>query len=78
MAPLIDVPDEEGLPTTLSPSLLLLVLDIHPLSWSILAEGESPLPVDQFVNTLMVFLNAHLCARWGNDIVIYGASAERS
>ncbi|KAK8850730.1 hypothetical protein IAR55_004650 [Kwoniella newhampshirensis] len=81
-------------PTTTPPSVLLVILDIHPLSWSLLAApppappfpqnhaidlaGASPMTLPDFVTILMVFLNAHLASRWGNEVVVYGASAGRA
>ena len=89
------IPDN---PTAIPPSLLLLILDIHPLSWSLLAETPPPpkqddpeivgaalnkthptsLTINEFLNSLIVFLNSHLAAAWGNDVVVYGATAGRS
>ncbi|ORX40919.1 TFIIH subunit Tfb4/p34 [Kockovaella imperatae] len=74
------------------PSLLLLILDVHPTSWSILSSGSrtakelegsatiSRAPVQslglaEFLNTLMIWLNAHLAARWGNEVVVFAAGA---
>jgi transcription initiation factor TFIIH subunit 3 len=85
-------------PSSVPPSLLLLILDIHPLSWSLLAETPPPpreddpeivgaalnkthptaLTINEFLNVLIVFLNSHLAAAWGNDVVVYGATAGRS
>ncbi|ORY26813.1 TFIIH subunit Tfb4/p34 [Naematelia encephala] len=79
-------------PETTPASLLLVILDLHPLSWSILASAAPPpLPADathkapntslsltEFINILVVFLNAHLAVRWGNQVVVYGASAGTS
>ncbi|WWD20896.1 hypothetical protein CI109_105374 [Kwoniella shandongensis] len=81
-------------PTTTPPSVLLVIVDIHPLSWSLLASpppappfpvnhaidlaGASPMTLPDFVTILMVFLNAHLASRWGNEVVVYGATAGRA
>ena len=89
--------DPQSSPQTISPSLLLLILDIQPLSWSILAQppstsSESTTPLsstlskapvqslrfEEFLTILMVFLNAHLASRWGNEVVVYAATAGRS
>jgi transcription initiation factor TFIIH subunit 3 len=77
--------------------LLIAVVDLHPLSWSLLAnlcgkpapeaapaDGDdkdkdkekapiSPITMSEFATILMVFLNAHLASRWGNEVVVYGA-----
>lgn len=81
------------LPPSSSPSLLFLILDIHPLSWSLLADppnlpeerahhmthvAPARLPIEDFLNVLMVFLNAHLASTWGNEVVVYAATAGRS
>ncbi|KAL1412483.1 RNA polymerase II transcription factor B subunit 4 [Vanrija albida] len=80
-------------PQTSPPSLLIAVVDLHPLSWSLLSSlspspgpetGEkdkapvSPITVTEFATILMVFLNAHLASRWGNEVVVYGASAGKA
>lgn len=92
-----------SLPTAVPPSLLILVLDLHPLAWSLLARppptteaspaqvkagGKRPAPdaaapltaltLGEFINVLMVFLNAHMASRWGNKVVVYGATAGKS
>lgn len=82
-----------SLTAPLSPSLLFLILDIHPLSWHLLAQPPTQSSVDHtssrtppltsldlsdFLNILMVFLNAHLAARWGNEVVVYAATAGKS
>ncbi|EKC98819.1 hypothetical protein A1Q2_06922 [Trichosporon asahii var. asahii CBS 8904] len=33
----------------------------------------SPITLEDFAAVLMVFLNAHLASRWGNEVVVYGA-----
>ena len=91
---------------TTPPSLLLVILDIHPLSWSLLAspsadptesssnlvtavhpEGPSPLSdkipqtslqLSEFITTLLVFLNAHLASRGGNQVGLFAAAPGRS
>jgi hypothetical protein len=80
-------------PTTVPISTLFLILDIHPLSWSLLATQppalEHPTPLinkapttalslSEFVTSLMVFLNAHVASRWGNEVVVYAATAGRA
>ena len=87
--------DPSSFPETVHPSLLLLVLDLHPLSWSLLSSLSaappdpttpaflakvpvSPLALTEFITNIIVFLNAHLASRWGNKVVVYGASAGKS
>ncbi|KAK4688305.1 transcription initiation factor TFIIH subunit 3, partial [Tremellales sp. Uapishka_1] len=85
--------DPDSYPSITPPSLLLLILDIHPLSWSLLATPPppsahpqpvinkapaTPLTLSEFVTTLMVFLNAHLASRWNNEVVVYAATAGRA
>lgn len=81
-------------PTSTPPALLIAVVDLHPLAWSLLSNlhpspssptlGEkekapiSPLTLEEFVTNLMVFLNAHLASRWGNEVVVYGATAAKA
>ncbi|WWC92533.1 uncharacterized protein L201_007492 [Kwoniella dendrophila CBS 6074] len=88
------VTDYKSYPKTTPPSVLLVILDIHPLSWSLLSSPPpaipypehpaidkaqaTPMTLPDFVTLLMVFLNAHLASRWGNEVVIYGASAGRA
>lgn len=76
------------------PSTLILVLDTHPLSWHLLAHlppapplpdnkildnaTSSPTSLDQFITILTVFLNAHLASKWGNEVVVYTASAGKA
>jgi transcription initiation factor TFIIH subunit 3 len=60
------------------PSVLLVILDLHPLSWAISADPtttDDPLPIDRALNELLVFLNAHLACKWGNELVVYVAMA---
>ncbi|WVW80661.1 hypothetical protein I302_102647 [Kwoniella bestiolae CBS 10118] len=94
MAPPPPAPDLSSYPKTTPPSVLLVIIDIHPLSWSLLASPPplpsvpdqpaidkahaSPMTLPDFVTILMVFLNAHLASRWGNEVVVYGASAGRA
>lgn len=67
-----------------SPSILLLILDIHPLSWSLSANppskteaptvtstGSSSLSFDRALNDLLVFMNSHLALKYGNELVVY-------
>ncbi|WWC64990.1 uncharacterized protein I303_107604 [Kwoniella dejecticola CBS 10117] len=94
-APLSTAPStSKSYPKTTPPSILLVIIDIHPLSWSLLASPPplaplpdhpgidraqaSPMTLPDFVTVLMVFLNAHLASRWGNEVVVYGASAGRA
>jgi transcription initiation factor TFIIH subunit 3 len=74
-------------PSSIPPSLLLLILDLHPLSWSLLSQtppvGESKIPnvsinLNEFLNNLMVFLNAVLASSGGNQVVVYGATCGKS
>lgn len=81
-------------PATTPPALLIAVVDLHPLAWSLLSSlapapssptpGEkekapiSPLTLEEFVTNLMVFLNAHLASRWGNEVIVYGATAGKA
>lgn len=63
-----------------SPSVLLVILDLHPLSWAISADpeaqsGSDVLDVDTALNELLVFLNAHLALKWGNELMVYVAMA---
>ena len=92
----VHVPSVQDFPQTVARSLLFVVIDLHPLSWSLLGgppppaipnEYENPainkapttsLPITDFIDILTVFLNAHMASRWGNDVVVYGASAGRS
>lgn len=77
-------------PTSTPPALLIAVVDLHPLAWSLLSNLQptpgspghekekapiAPLTLGEFATNLMVFLNAHLASRWGNDVVVYGATA---
>lgn len=58
------------------PSILLIILDLHPLSWAISADSESssdPLSIDRALNELLVFCNAHLASKWGNELMVYVA-----
>lgn len=76
-------------PTTIPPSILLLILDLHPLSWSLLSQSPPPteegdkiknasINLGEFLNVLMVFLNAVLASSGGNQVVVYGATSGRS
>lgn len=59
-------------------SVLLIILDLHPLSWAISADpaaSSDPLTIDRALNELLVFLNAHLACKWGNELVVYVAMA---
>jgi transcription initiation factor TFIIH subunit 3 len=88
---IIKVPEH---PISIPPSVLLLILDLHPLSWSLLSQPPPPdadpgqgssskvayasLHLDQFISVLMVFLNAVLASSGGNQVVVYGATSGRS
>jgi len=76
-------------PPTIPPSLLLLIIDLHPLSWSLLSQPPPPaeegdkfknasIDLQGFLNVLMVFLNAVLASSGGNQVVVYGATSGRS
>ena len=83
---------QENIPeytSSIPPSILLLILDLHPLSWSLLAQDPPPneegdkiknasITLDGFLNVLMVFLNAVLASSGGNQVVVYGATCGRS
>ncbi|KAJ9095731.1 hypothetical protein QFC20_006598 [Naganishia adeliensis] len=59
-------------------SVLLIILDFHPLSWAMSADpaaSSDPLTIDRALNELLVFLNAHLACKWGNELVVYVAMA---
>lgn len=87
-------PEAESRPNTNTPSLLLVIVDLHPLSWHLLSSPPEPTPanatassskaplspisITEFVTVLMVFLHAHLASRWGNQVVVYGATGGRS
>lgn len=72
------------------PSLLIVVLDIHPLAWSRGETGsqqdgtsadkyslESSLShVDSVLDQLIVFFSSHLAIRCGNELVLYVAMAQ--
>lgn len=68
------------------PTILLVILDLHPLSWAISADPSNTstntpsydsgtLDLDTALNELLVFLNAHLAGRWGNELMVYVAMA---
>ncbi len=80
------------------PSVLLLIIDIHPISWAISSDplhnvssksqidpnGSSAtsdgtradtLDLPAALDQLLVFLNAHLAMKWGNELVVYVAMA---
>lgn len=81
-------------PSVSPPSLLIAIVDLHPLAWSLLANLQppsseangaekekapvSPITLEEFVTVLVVFLNAHLASRWGNEVVVYGATPGRA
>lgn len=90
-------------PSSTPPSILLLILDLHPLSWSLLAqpppadpgssggsgggdagtalENKVPytsLSLDDFLNVLLVFLNAVMASSGANQVAVYGATAGRA
>ena len=76
-------------PPTIPPSILLLIIDLHPLSWSLLSQPPPPneegdkiknasIDLQGFLNVLMVFLNAVLASSGGNQVVVYGATSGRS
>ncbi|WVO24877.1 uncharacterized protein IAS62_006257 [Cryptococcus decagattii] len=76
------------------PSTLILILDTHPLSWHLLSHlppapalpdnkvldtaKSSSTSLHQFITILIVFLNAHLASKWGNEVVVYTASAGKA
>lgn len=76
------------------PSTLIVILDTHPLAWHLLSRlppapplpdnkivdnaTSSPTSLDQFMTILIVFLNAHLASKWGNEVVVYTASAGKA
>ncbi|KIR50747.1 transcription initiation factor TFIIH subunit 3 [Cryptococcus gattii Ru294] len=76
------------------PSTLIVILDTHPLSWHLLSHlppappipdnkildtaKSSPTSLHQFITILIVFLNAHLASKWGNEVVVYTASAGKA
>ncbi|KAL7420927.1 RNA polymerase II transcription factor B subunit 4 [Cryptotrichosporon argae] len=92
MAPSLPQPTtaSRDVPATVpSTSLLIAILDLHPLAWSLLsglspAAGDTakvpvaPLTLDDFVTNVIVFLNAHLASGWGNEVVVYGATAGKA
>lgn len=68
------------------PSVLLVILDLHPLSWAASAAGDpedqngtdterDTITLDRALNELLVFLNAHLALKWGNELMVYVAMA---
>ena len=60
------------------PSVLLVIFDLHPLSWAISADPGTqtePMDVEKALGELLVFLNAHLASKWGNELMVYGAMA---
>ncbi|WVQ86292.1 hypothetical protein IAT38_008460 [Cryptococcus sp. DSM 104549] len=80
-------------PIVSPPATLVVVLDIHPLSWSLLHSppateshqiraindaSSASINLTEFVTILMVYLNAHLASRWGNEVVVYGATAGKA
>jgi len=76
-------------PSSIPPSLLLLILDLHPLSWSLLSQpapptadgskiANAPLELNGFLNVLMIFLNSVLASSGSNQVVVYGATSGRS
>lgn len=81
-------------PHSIPPSVLLLILDLHPLSWSLLSQPPPPnadpgqgssskvpyasIRLEEFISVLMIFLNAVLASGGGNQVVVYGATSGRS
>jgi hypothetical protein len=81
-------------PHSIPPSVLLLILDLHPLSWSLLSQLPPPnadpgqgssskvpfasIRLEEFISVLMIFLNAVLASGGGNQVVVYGATSGRS
>lgn len=80
IAPNAQPTSPSSLPQATPPSLLVVILDIHPLSWSLLASslGSTCLTLPELLESVLVFLNAHLASRWGNDVVVYAATRGQS
>lgn len=59
-------------------SVLVAIVDIHPLSWSDQARSisKSTLSIDRALNQLLVFFNSHLAIRWANELVVYVAMSK--
>ncbi len=71
--------------TTDLPSLLLVILDLHPISWALSANqpqangssgdaaAQEALSLTDALSQVLVFLNAHLASRWANELVVHAA-----
>lgn len=75
------------------PTVLLLIIDIHSVSWSISSDPALNVPavpskddgitdtswvpdtltLQEAMDQLLVFMNAHLAMRFGNELVVYAA-----
>ncbi|ORX61762.1 transcription factor Tfb4, partial [Hesseltinella vesiculosa] len=59
-------------------NLLVLILDTNPFAWAQAAKASAPFTLDDALQQILVFINAHLALKYDNKVVVIASHAGHS
>ncbi|KAI8060941.1 TFIIH subunit Tfb4/p34 [Gongronella butleri] len=59
-------------------NLLVLILDTNPFVWQQSANSSTPFSLDEALQQILVFINAHLALKYDNQVVVIASHAGHS
>ncbi|KAI7902307.1 TFIIH subunit Tfb4/p34 [Cokeromyces recurvatus] len=59
-------------------NLLIIIIDTNPFAWEESSKAENPLSLDQALNQILIFINAHLALKYDNKVVAIASHVGQS
>ncbi|KAI8380774.1 TFIIH subunit Tfb4/p34 [Blakeslea trispora] len=59
-------------------NLLVLILDTNPFAWNESSKADLPLTLDDALNQLLIFINAHLALKYNNKVAVIASHVGQS
>ncbi|KAI8072188.1 TFIIH subunit Tfb4/p34 [Gilbertella persicaria] len=59
-------------------NLLVIVLDTNPFAWNESSKAQVPLSLDNALNQILIFINAHLALKYNNKVAVIASHVGQS
>ncbi|KAI8335990.1 TFIIH subunit Tfb4/p34 [Choanephora cucurbitarum] len=59
-------------------NLLVLIIDTNPFAWNESGRADLPLTLDDALNQLLIFINAHLALKYNNKVAVIASHVGQS
>ncbi|OBZ86094.1 RNA polymerase II transcription factor B subunit 4 [Choanephora cucurbitarum] len=59
-------------------NLLVLIIDTNPFAWNESGRADLPLSLDDALNQLLIFINAHLALKYNNKVAVIASHVGQS